>query len=127
MGEIYREEGNKIKMKLAVTGSRNFKNYKVMKKVLMKYKIEEIVSGGAKGADTLAERFADEHKIKKVIFKPDYAKYGKKAPLMRNKEIVDYSDKVIAFWDGKSRGTKYTIDYARKNRKKVNVIQSKKE
>jgi len=127
MGEIYREEGNKIKMKLAVTGSRNFKNYKVMKKVLMKYKIEEIVSGGAKGADTLAERFADEHKIKKVIFKPDYAKYGKKAPLMRNRQIVDYVDRMIAFWDGKSRGTKYTIDYARKNRKKINVIQSKKE
>lgn len=114
-------------MKLAVIGSRSFKDYELMKPILIKWKIEEIVSGGAKGADTLAERFADEHKIKKVIFKPDYAKHGKKAPLMRNRQIVDYVDRVIAFWDGKSRGTKYTIDYARKNRKKVNVIQSKKE
>jgi len=127
MGEIYREEGNKIKMKLAVTGSRSFKDYESMKSILVKWKIEEIISGGARGADTLAERFADEHKIKKVIFKPDYAKYGKKAPLMRNRQIVDYVDRVIAFWDGESRGTKYTIDYARKNGKKVDVIQSKKE
>lgn len=127
MGEIYREEGNKIKMKLAVTGSRNFEDYELMKSALMKCSIKEIVSGGAKGADNLAERFADEYKIKKVIFKPNYAKYKKGAPLMRNKQIVDYADKVVAFWDGESKGTKYTIDYARKTGKQVDVIPSKKE
>ncbi|MEA1965574.1 MAG: DUF2493 domain-containing protein [Candidatus Aerophobetes bacterium] len=109
-------------MKLAVIGSRGFKNYRLMKSALIKYKIEEIISGGSKGADTLAEKFADEHKIKEIIFKPNYARYKREAPLMRNKQIVDYADKVIAFWDGESRGTKYTIDYARKRGKKIDVI-----
>lgn len=109
-------------MKLAIIGSRSFRDYELIKSVLMRYSIEEIVSGGAKGADTLAEKFADEHKIKKTIFQPNYVKYGKKAPLIRNREIVDYSDKVVAFWDGESRGTKYTIDYAEKKGKKVDVI-----
>lgn len=62
-------------MKLAIIGSRNFEDYELMKSALMKCSIKEIVSGGADGADTLAERFADEHKIKKVTFKPDYPRY----------------------------------------------------
>lgn len=114
-------------MKLGVTGSRNFEDYELMKSILIKYSIEEIVSGGAKGADNLAERFADEHKIKKTIFRPNYIEYGKEAPLMRNRQIVDYADRVIGFWDGESRGTKYTTDYARKTGKQVDVIRSKKE
>lgn len=109
-------------MKLAIIGSRNFEDYELMESVLIKYSIEEVVSGGADGADTLAERFADEYKIRKTIFRPNYIKYGKEAPLGRNKEIVDYSDKVIAFWDGKSKGTEQVINYTRKIGKKVNVI-----
>lgn len=61
-------------MKLAVIGSRNFEDYELMKSVLMKYSIEEIVSGGARGADNLAEKSANEYKIKKIIFKPNYAR-----------------------------------------------------
>jgi len=79
------------------------------------------VSGGARGVDTLAEKYADKNDIPKLIFLPDYAKYGKIAPLIRNKKIVDNSDIIIAFWDGVSRGTKFTIDYAKAQGKKVIV------
>jgi len=114
-------------MKFAIIGSRSFEDYELMKSILIKYSIGEIVSGGAEGADTLAERFADEYNIKKTIFQPDYIKYGKKAPLVRNRQIVDYADKVVAFWDGESKGTKYTINYAKKKGKQINVIFSEKE
>ena len=71
-----------------------------------------IISGGAIGVDTLAEKYADKMDIPKVIVRPDYKKYGKLAPLVRNKQMVDMADMVIAIWDGRSRGTKNTIDYA---------------
>jgi len=103
-------------MKTAIIGSRN------LKVKLAKYlpkDISLIVSGGARGIDTLAEDYADRNKIPKLIFLPDYEKYGKIAPLIRNKAIVDNANIVIAFWDGISRGTKFTIDYAKKQGKKV--------
>ena len=71
-----------------------------------------IITGGAKGVDTLAEQYADEHNIPKLIVRPDYEKYGKKAPIMRNHEMVDMADLVIAVWNERSRGTKDVIDYA---------------
>ena len=74
----------------------------------------EIISGGAKGIDTLAEKYADENNIPKLIIKPEYAKYGKSAPLRRNKTIVENSDILVAIWDGSSNGTKFAIDYAKK-------------
>lgn len=82
-----------------------------------------IISGGAKGIDTLAEQYAALHSIKTLIIKPDYDKYGRAAPIRRNDTIVDSSDLVIAFWDGKSRGTKYVIDYAQKTGKPIQIIK----
>jgi|AGTN01.2.fsa_nt_gi Protein of unknown function (DUF2493). len=81
----------------------------------------EIVSGGARGVDRLAERWADERRIPKLIIKPDYARYGKAAPLWRNFLIVDLADSVVAVWDGQSLGTMATIRYARKTGKPVQV------
>lgn len=69
----------------------------------------EIVSGGAKGIDSCARRYALEHKIKLTEFLPDYKKYGRSAPLRRNIDIVKYADYAVAFWDGKSSGTAFTI------------------
>lgn len=71
--------------------------------------VTEIVSGGAKGTDQLAEMLAEELNIPTMIFLPEYNKYGKDAPLMRNTQIVDYDDKVIAFVDDSSRDTDDTI------------------
>jgi len=80
------------------------------------------LSGGAKGIDTLAEQYANKKKISKLIFLPDYERYGRIVPLIRNKQIVDSADIIIAFWNGTSRGTKFTIDYAKKCGKKLLFI-----
>lgn len=75
------------------------------------------------GADTYAKEFAIKHNLKLIEFLPDYEKYGRKAPLVRNKLIVENCDCLIAFWDGKSRGTKYTLDYATKLGKPTKIVQ----
>ncbi|MDR0676990.1 MAG: DUF2493 domain-containing protein, partial [Elusimicrobiota bacterium] len=71
--------------------------------------IEMIVSGGAQGADFLAENFAKEYNLKKLIFKPEWKLYGAQAGFLRNTHIVDNSDMLIAFWNGESSGTKDSI------------------
>lgn len=110
-------------MKIGVVGSRDFDDYINLEKELNKIEgITEIVSGGAKGADTLAREFAEKNDIKLTEFKPNYEQYGRGAPIRRNKEIVEYSDQIIAFCDCKSRGTKNTIDIAEKQNKPVTII-----
>jgi len=74
----------------------------------------EIVSGGAKGVDTSARGYAIAHGIKLTEFLPDYKTHGQAAPLKRNLSIIAHAQTVLAFWDGKSRGTKYVIDNCRK-------------
>ena len=106
-------------MKVAIIGSRNLINVEISKYI--PENVTEIISGGAIGIDTLAEEVADKRRISKSIIRPEYDKYGKKAPLIRNKEIVKRAELVIAFWDGKSRGTKFTIDYAKKLNKEVKI------
>lgn len=71
-----------------------------------------LISGGASGVDTLAETYAKTHRLPIRILRPNYALYGKRAPLLRNQQIVECADLVIAVWDGVSSGTAYTIDYA---------------
>lgn len=106
-------------MKVAIIGSRNFDDYDLLTKTLNDFSIDLIVSGGAKGADALAERYALLNNIETLIFKPEYKLYNRGAPLKRNLQIIDASDFVIAFWDGKSRGTKHAIDYALSQNKQV--------
>ena len=67
-----------------------------------------ILSGGAKGIDTLAEEFADKTRLSKIILRPKYKIYGKGAPIKRNEELVKMADKILVVWDGKSKGTDYT-------------------
>jgi len=110
-------------MRLAIVGSRTFNDYEYLKSAIRKlvnvYEIQCIVSGGAKGADSLAERFAKENNIKTMIFPADWVKYGKKAGYIRNKDIILNSDTVIAFWDGISKGTKISIDLAKISNKTI--------
>lgn len=110
--------------KVAVVGSRNLnvniENYIPSDTTL-------IISGGAKGIDQLAEAYANKHKIPIQTFLPNYQMYGKAAPLVRNKEIVNACDILIAIWDGKSKGTKFTIDFALKEGKTVKVYEIKTE
>lgn len=99
-------------MKLAIVGSRDCKSTDISSN--LPFVPTAIVSGGARGADSLAKDLAYKNGFPLLEFLPDYKKYGRKAPIMRNIQIVENSDFVLAFWDGKSRGTKFTIDYARK-------------
>ena len=107
----------------AVVGSRSFEDYEFLKEHLNKiHSIEKIVSGGAKGADSLAARYAKENKIELLEFLPDWEKNGKAAGFIRNKQIVKESDIVIAFWDGTSHGTAHSIRLAKKMKKQLTVI-----
>lgn len=107
-------------MKLLIAGSRGIENFDLSKYVPTE--IELIISGGAKGIDAVAEKYADDHGIKKIIIKPDYARYGRAAPIKRNEEMVDLADAVLIIWDGHSKGTKYTSDYAAKKNKALRVV-----
>jgi hypothetical protein len=79
-----------------------------------------VVSGGASGADSLAALYAKERSYPITIFRPDWAR-GRGAGFARNVAMVDDGDDVVAFWDGNSRGTRHTINYARKQGKPVEV------
>lgn len=85
--------------------------------------VTEIISGGAKGVDTLAREYALANGIKLTEFLPDYTQYGRGAPLRRNLQIIDRADEVIAFWDGESRGTKFVIDNCKKKNKKLTIFR----
>ncbi len=106
-------------MKVAVSGSRdvlvdNFRKF-------LPPDVDEIITGGAKGVDDCAKRYAAEMGIKYKEFLPDYNKYGRAAPIIRNKLIVEYADAVIAFWNGKSKGTMSTIEIAKKLGKPISI------
>lgn len=83
--------------------------------------VDAIVTGGARGVDRAAEDFARRKGIPCISIRPDYKKHGRGAPIVRDKEIVERADIVIALWDGVSRGTKFTLDYAEKLNKDVRV------
>lgn len=109
-------------MKYAIIGSRTFNDYDYLKSCLKDFDISEIISGGAKGADSMAEKYAIENDIKCTIFLPDWKLHGRGAGFMRNKLIIDNSNMVIAFWDGISKGTKNSIDIANKQNKKIYIF-----
>lgn len=106
-------------MKVAVVGSRSLTNTDISKYIPPD--AELIISGGAVGIDTLAEKYADSNGIKKLILYPDYELYGRNAPLIRNKLIVDHADLVIAVWDGSSPGTEFTISYAKRRHVPIEI------
>lgn len=121
-------------MKVAILGSRNFKNQDFMFSFLdtwfgfekfanlTQIKIDEVVSGGASGVDTIGKDWAEKRNIEFKLFRPNWKEHGKKAGMVRNVEIVEYSDFLLFFWDGKSSGTKHSISVAQKMKKQYHVI-----
>lgn len=115
-------------MKIAIIGSRTFKDFELLSRTVKLYckanniLLKTIVSGGAKGADTLAERFAKENSLEMKIFHPEWELLGRNACSARNTQIVKFADIVFAFWDGKSPGTKDSITKAEKLGKEVIII-----
>lgn len=109
-------------MKVAVVGSRSVNHYDVVKAILNQYTFTQIISGGAKGVDTLAEQYSSEYNlVKPMVILPNWNRYNRGAGAVRNREIVDHSDFVIAIWDGKSKGTLISINYAKKQNKSIYV------
>lgn len=108
-------------MKLAIIGSRTICNINIDDYIAEMP--TEIISGGAKGIDTLAADYARKNKIPLTEFLPDYEKYGKAAPIIRNRLIIQNTDKVLAFWNGKSKGTLSSINIARKTGKPIQIIK----
>ena len=109
-------------MKVAVVGSRSISATDIG---LYISDGDEIVSGGAVGVDSCAAEYAKKNGLKLTVFLPQYERYGRAAPIARNKKIVDYADKIIAFWDGKSKGTLSVIKYAEKTGKLCEIILCK--
>ncbi len=106
-------------MKVAVIGSRglhveNLGDY-------LPPETTEIVSGGARGVDVCAREYAQRHGLKLTEYLPEYSRYGRAAPLKRNITIIENADLVLAFWDGRSRGTKYVIDNCKKRNIPIEV------
>ena len=113
-------------MKVIVAGSRNFNNYKLLKEKLDKIKEKytiEIVSGGANGADKFGEQYSKENNLKVHLFPADWNKFGKSAGYLRNRDMAKFGDILIAFWDGKSKGTQHMIELAKMYKLKIAVIR----
>lgn len=109
-------------MKLAVIGSRTFANAALMSRTLDSLSITCVVSGGAKGADELAAAYAVRRGIPVEVFKPDWS-IGRAAGPVRNRKIIEACEQVVAFWDGRSRGTADAIAKARSAGRPVIVVQ----
>jgi hypothetical protein len=119
----------KENFKVVIAGSRGFSNYKLLKETCDKYLREKkkthnviVVSGHARGADTLGEKYASDEDLDLEIYPADWKKYGKSAGFMRNEQMADIADAVIAFWNGESHGTKHMIDIAEEKGLNVKVV-----
>jgi len=127
-------------LRIIIAGSRDFNDYKLLKTsirdILKNTSLKninkiKIISGTARGADQLGERFAKQFKLEVVKFPADWDRFGKRAGYIRNEEMAKYSVKdgsygmLVAFWDGESRGTKHMIDLAKKHGVEVHVVKFK--
>jgi hypothetical protein len=119
--------------KLIVAGGRNFSDYNLLSNKLsnLREKILEnniaedilIVSGHAPGADTLGEKWAIENHVSYKVFPANWNKFKNSAGAIRNKQMGDYADGLLAFWDGKSTGTKNMITYAKEKNISILIVR----
>ena len=132
-------------MKIAIIGSRGFNDYPLLCKLMKKIKspISEIVSGGARGADSLGARYAKENDIPLKVFEAQWDDieaegalvkqnrqgnlYNSLAGFWRNKDIVDRAEMVVAFWDEKSKGTENSVQRARAKKKPLVIVNFDKK
>ena len=111
-------------MKVIIAGCRDFHDYEFVEQSIDKLNLDigEIVYGGAPGVDYLGLLYARKHKIKVKTFLAEWSVYGRAAGPIRNKQMANYGDYLIAFWDGKSKGTKNMINEMKKLGKHGEVV-----
>jgi len=110
------------KAKIIIAGGRTFTDFPSVCKEAAKHDIGELVCGMAKGADKCGWSYAKNNNILIAEFPADWEKHGKRAGPIRNCQMGDYADGLIAFWDGKSSGTAHMISYMRKLNKPVIIV-----
>lgn len=114
--------------KVIIAGGRDFNNYEFLKSkcdsILKNKNLDEIeiVSGCANGVDSLAIKYALEYNYKLTKFPADWNKFGKSAGYVRNTQMADYADALIAIWNGESKGTKHMIEIANARKLLVRII-----
>lgn len=116
--------------KVIIAGSRGFSNYKLLREQCNKFLREKrktsniiVVSGHARGADTLGEKYAQDEGFTLEIYPAQWKKFGKRAGYRRNEQMAEVADALIAFWDGSSKGTKHMIDIMNEKNLLVRVVE----
>ena len=109
-------------MKLLIVGSRSITDFDLSPYIPSD--VDTVISSGADGIDSLAEQYADFHHLSKYILRPRYDLYGRAAPLKRNEQMVNMADAVLVIWDGRSKGTQYTLKYTKRMNKPITLVQS---
>lgn len=116
--------------KVIIAGSRGFSNYKLLREQCNKFLREKrktsniiVVSGHARGADTLGEKYAQDERFTLEIYPAQWKKFGKRAGYRRNEQMAEVADALIAFWDGSSKGTKHMIDIMNEKNLLVMVVE----
>lgn len=120
---------NKPTFKVIIAGGRDFNDYELLREKCDKYLSSKllthsivILSGSARGADSLGERYAAEHNFQIQRFPANWEKDGKCAGFLRNKQMAEAADALVAFWDGRSRGTGHMISLARMRNLQVRIV-----
>lgn len=115
-------------MKTIIAGSRGITDYFVLLQAIKDcpFSITSVVSGCAKGIDTLGEQYAQENSLKLYKFPADWSTYGKRAGYIRNAEMADNAEALLAIWDGNSRGTKHMINTAIQKGLEVHIYMYRK-
>lgn len=112
-----------------VAGSRGFSDYQMLRGKLdnilgnLDPEVTAIVSGTARGADQMGERYAEERMLKLVRMPADWDTHGKRAGYLRNEEMAKIATHCVVFWDGKSPGTQHMINLAEKHGLKVRIVR----
>lgn len=113
--------------KVIIAGGRDYTNFQQLTltmDALLKYKAAvTIISGGARGADSLGERYAKLRGYTYIVMKADWDKYGKRAGYLRNKDMLDEASAAVCFWNGISRGTANMIDITMQSGKPLRVVR----
>jgi hypothetical protein len=118
-----------LKFKVIIAGTRTFNDYGLLQKTMDRllantpFNAIEIVSGTANGADKLGERYAKECGLALKQFPADWNTLGKQAGYVRNKQMAEYAEACVVFWDGKSKGTQHMINLAKEHGLKLRVIK----